>query len=108
MTNRVCKIFGIGLNKTGTTTLGACLTRLGYRHGSCRRDLLIAYREGRLDEIFAETDRLDSFEDWPYPLIYRELFFRYGEGAKFILTRRATPRIWLRSLMRHALRTNPD
>ncbi len=28
------KVFGIGLNKTGTTTLGLCLQHWGFRHKS--------------------------------------------------------------------------
>jgi hypothetical protein len=97
------KIIGVGLNKTGTTTLGACFKILGFRHLSMRRDLVMAWRDGRLDKIFAETDRYDSFEDWPYPLIYRELAERYTD-AKFILTVRASPEIWLESISSHALR----
>jgi len=102
------KIFGIGLTKTGTTTLGVCLAALGFRHLSCRRDLLVAYREGRLDEVFAAIDGHDSFEDWPYPLMYRELFERYGDRAQFVLTSRATPDLWLDSLKAHDLETDPE
>jgi hypothetical protein len=101
------KVFGIGLNKTGTSTLAACFQKLGYRHLSVRRDLLQAFREGRLDEVFAEVDQYDAFEDWPYPLMYRELEDRYGPDAKFILTIRKTPMTWLRSLERHSMYTPP-
>jgi hypothetical protein len=34
------KVFGIGLNKTGTTTLHECGKILGYRCTSCSRSLL--------------------------------------------------------------------
>lgn len=101
------KVFGIGLNKTGTTSLGVILSSLGFRHMSYRRDLLIAYREGRMNEVFAVTDEFESFEDWPYPLIYKELFFRYPD-ARFILTLRKSPQTWLRSLKRHSLQSSPD
>ncbi len=102
------KVFGIGLNKTGTTTLGECLKRLGFKHLSCRRDLLIAFRQNRLAEIFEVIDEHESFEDWPYPLMYRELFYRYGSSARFILTTRSSPAAWLESLKSHSLRTHPD
>lgn len=102
------KLFGIGLNKTGTSTLGACARLLGFRHVSCRRDLLIRLRQGSLDELFAVCDAHDSFEDWPYPLAYRELFERYGDGARYVLTVRRSPEAWLRSLKNHALLTQPD
>ncbi|MHC4376201.1 MAG: hypothetical protein ACYS26_06360 [Planctomycetota bacterium] len=40
MIPRSPKIFGIGLNKTGTTTLGQCGRILGLRCTSFDRDLL--------------------------------------------------------------------
>ncbi|KSV95367.1 sulfotransferase family protein [Sinorhizobium sp. GL28] len=101
------KVFGIGLNKTGTSTLAACLHHLGYHHLSCRRDLLEAFRKGCLDEVMAEIDQYQSFEDWPYPLMYRNLEERYGPEAKFILTIRKTPEIWLRSLEQHSMFSPP-
>src|SRR5437016_2770727 len=100
------KVFGIGLNKTGTTTLTECLKQFGYRHLSCRRDLLIALREGRLDDIFAVIDQYESFEDWPYPLMYQELHARYPD-AFFILTTRTSPKVWIESLKNHSLHTHP-
>lgn len=100
------KIFGIGLNKTGTTTLAKCLAELGFQdHVSVRRDLLGKYREGRLNEIFSVVDAHQTFEDWPWPLMYKELFFRYGENGRYVLTKRRTPQVWLDSLKRHSLRT---
>lgn len=57
------KVFGIGLNKTGTTTLAACLKILGYdRHCGYSHDLLEQYRSGKLELIFATLDVHDSFE----------------------------------------------
>jgi hypothetical protein len=102
------KIFGIGLNKTGTTTLAACFKRLGLDHMSCRPDLLSDFRKGRLSNIFDEIDKHDSFEDWPYPLMYRELWCRYGTDARFVMTRRRTAQVWLDSLKLHSLTTDPD
>ena len=100
------KVFGIGLNKTGTTTLGLCFRSLGYNHLSCRRDLLVAYRAGRKEEIFSTINKYDTFEDWPYPLMYADLFERYRD-AKFVLTVRRDAQTWLRSLRRHSLSTHP-
>jgi hypothetical protein len=67
------KVFGVGLNKTGTTTLGVCLRSLGFRHVSCRRDLLESFRNRNLERVFAVADAHDSFADWPWPLMYGEL-----------------------------------
>lgn len=105
MTKRA-KVFGIGLNKTGTTTLGLCLQHLGYRHSSFDLGLLEQVRQGRLDGLLAVVDGHDSFEDWPYPLAFEQLD-AYYPGSRFILTRRRTPQSWLRSLELHALRTDP-
>jgi hypothetical protein len=99
------KVFGIGLSKTGTKTLGSCLMQLGFNHLSGRLDLLRKYREGRLFEVFDVMDRFDSFEDDPYPYMFRELFVRYGDQAKFIFTRRLDADTWLKSLKRHCLVT---
>lgn len=103
------KVFGIGLNKTGTTTLGAALRTLGFeRHVGHRRGLLVEVREGSYDRLFRVTDSNDCFEDWPFPLVYREMLERYGRRARFVLTMRADPFVWIDSLKRHSLRTGPD
>jgi hypothetical protein len=104
------KVIGIGLNKTGTKTLAACLKQLGYEnHVSVRRrDLLLQYKNGQIEDIFKIMDEYESFEDWPFPLMYKELYFRYGDSARFILTKRKDANAWLASLKRHSLRTDPD
>ena len=107
MMKRKRKVFGIGLNKTGTTTLASCLQHLGYRHMSARRDLLEAWFKRDLYPLFRVCDDFDSFEDWPYPLAYKDLFFRYGNDARYILTVRSTPKSWLESLKNHSLQTDP-
>ncbi len=102
------KIFGIGLNKTGTTTLGACFRILGFDHLGCRPDLLADLRRGRTSRVFDEIDRHEAFEDWPYPLMFRALWARYEPEAKFVLTRRRSAETWLQSLKLHSLATDPD
>ena len=55
------KVIGLGLNKTGTTTLARCLAILGYQRPlSCRPDLLAAYRRGQIEPV------LDAIEDCGY------------------------------------------
>ena len=100
------KVFGIGLNKTGTKTLGQCCTRLGFRTIGYRADFLVRLKRRDFAPIFDEIDEYDAFEDWPYPLMYQELFERYGDRAKFVLTTRKSASVWLDSLKRHSLRTN--
>ena len=84
------KIVGIGLNKTGTKTLKYCLEQWGFRHQSYDLRAFELYREGRLDELFDWMQEYDSFEDWPWPLFYREIDTRFP-NAKFVLTVRDTP-----------------
>jgi len=100
------RVFGLGLNKTGTTTLGVCLRTLGYRHAPFAGKLLPAVKQGQLDEAFEFATAYESFEDWPWPLMYRELEERYPE-ARFILTTRSDSEAWYESLCLHAERTGP-
>jgi len=100
------KVFGIGINKTGTTTLGHCLNILGYKHYSFDFELLSEVHNFNWSRINQIIQTYDSFEDWPYPLIYSQLDFLYPR-SKFILTRRRTPEMWLQSLSAHSLRTDP-
>lgn len=100
------KVFGIGLNKTGTTSLGQCLQMLGFRHSSFSLSLLEQLALGQLDPLLATVSAYDSFEDWPYPLAFNILDRHFPE-SRFILTRRSSPERWLESLQAHALRTEP-
>ncbi len=100
------KIFGIGLNKTGTTTLKLALRRLGYDHSKRQTPLARAWLEGDLAPIWAEADAHESFEDWPWPLLYRELWDRYGDRARYILTTRSSAERWVESLKKHSERTS--
>ena len=57
------KVFGIGLNKTGTSTLGACLTTLGYRHRSYSLRQVQRLRTQQWDALLADYAAADSFDD---------------------------------------------
>ena len=98
------RVFGVGLTKTGTTTLGRCAQILGYRHQSCCRPLLVSTSKGDFSQLDTVVSQSDFFEDWP--LIYRELDQRYP-GSKFILTVREDEAVWLRSNKAHSMRTHP-
>ena len=102
------KVFGIGFNKTGTSTLGACLQRLGYNHVSHSSAMLGAFQDGDFDRVIAETRKYDSFEDWPWPLMFRQYYAEYGDDACYILTVRSSPASWVDSLKKHSLTTNPE
>lgn len=100
------KVFGIGLNKTGTTTLAQCLQHFGYRHTSSSLPLTQRAEAGDLEPVFRHAEQFDSFEDWPWPLLFRQLDERFP-GSRFILTVRRSPEVWLASLRKHALLTGP-
>ena len=100
------KIVGIGLNKTGTTTLGTCLVHWGFKHISYSKPAFDLWRKNDFDKLWQFTHNYDSFEDWPWPLVYREMDEKYP-GSKFILTTRKNSETWFRSLCKHAHRTGP-
>jgi hypothetical protein len=89
------KVFGIGWAKTGTTTLGQCLRTLGYKHLSQRLDLFEDLAGGNLANLLKIAKKYQSFDDWPWILLYREMDHAFP-NSKFILTTRA-PDTWLRS-----------
>ena len=100
------KIIGIGLNKTGTTTLGVCLRQWGFKHISCNKEAFDLWKTGDYPALLKWVEAFDSFEDWPWPLIYREIDQAFP-GCKFILTRRKDEKTWFKSLCKHAERTGP-
>lgn len=100
------KIFGIGLNKTGTTSLKLAFQKLGYRHLDRKPRLFKLWKKREFDKIFEWIEAYETFEDWPWPLMVPELLRQYPE-ARFVLTRRETPQAWVESLKSHAMRTNP-
>lgn len=100
-------MFGVGLNKTGTSTLGVCMERLGYRNMPFSSALLLDWAAGRIDTALAVSDRYDSFQDWPWPLLLDELDARHP-GSRFVLTVRAEETDWLDSLVAHAARSRTD
>lgn len=94
MANSSAKIFGIGLSKTGTTSLANALQILGYK----TKDNMgvVNYAKGDIGSVdldFVETH--DALTDTPIPSFYRELDARYP-GSKFILTARESEG-WLMS-----------
>lgn len=101
------KIFGIGLNKTGTTTLGICGEILGYRHKSCDRNLLedVMIRND-FEQLQKTVRQYEIFEDWPWPLIYKKLDQLFPD-SKYILTTRINANVWLNSLKNHSINTHP-
>jgi hypothetical protein len=86
------KVFGIGWAKTGTTTLGECLRLLGYDHQGQDLDLAEDLGRGDLSRILARVAQKESFEDWPWIVLYRELDAAVP-GSRFVLTTRDPARV---------------
>lgn len=102
------KVFGIGLSRTGTTSLSRALTQLGYRTAH--------YVELRAVHFAKETWLAGNFDvdclanydaavDLPVPVFYPQLDERYP-GSKYILTVRDAVS-WLASVRRHWTRYLP-
>lgn len=97
------KVIGIGFHKTGTTTLGDCLKSLGYNHISCSKEAFLLYQASEISAILKLMEFFDSFEDWPWPFLYKEAFEKLPD-AKFVLTTRLNEEVWFSSLTRHVKR----
>lgn len=101
------KIVGIGLARTGTSTLGFCLKHWGLNHRACDEIAFDMWRNNQCDKLLTRAMEFDSFDDWPWPLVYKEIDKEFT-GSKFILTRRKDPHVWFRSIQRHSKWTGPN
>lgn len=101
------KVFCLGLSKTGTSTFGECMRAMGLRHRTGPIDYgVVLHHAGRLDDLWEIAERHDSFDDLPWPLLYRELAERFPQ-ARFVLTVRKDTETWYRSWCRHRDRVGP-
>ncbi|BDM80317.1 sulfotransferase family protein [Acaryochloris marina] len=94
------KIFGIGLSKTGTTSLFAALHMLGYRartYRHLRQRRLIKWFNGNYLHDYLHD--IDAVTDLPISSFYPALDERYPE-SKFILTTRNKSE-WLESCKKY-------
>jgi len=89
------KIFGIGWAKTGTTTLGHCFRILGFNHQGQRLDLVQDIAKGNLSRILSLAREKETFEDWPWIILYQQLDQAFP-NSRFILTQRDSEK-WIRS-----------
>ncbi len=83
------KVFGTGMQRTGTTSLARALSMLGFATRDCPKELFFD-----IDHEILET--FDAFTDNPVPLLYPRLDERHP-GAKFVHTIRDEEG-WLRSV----------
>jgi len=106
------KIFCIGRNKTGTTSLEKALKDLGYEVGNqAKAELLIhEYDKRNFRAIVEYCYTAEAFQDIPFSLPYTYLVLDYAfPGSKFILSIRNDEEEWYQSLIRfHAKRYGID
>ncbi|MEH6551792.1 MAG: sulfotransferase [Pseudomonadales bacterium] len=93
------KVFCIGFHKTGTSSLAAALSALGYR---------VAGHIGVLDPDIAKNvypmtkyfaERYDAFQDNPWPIIFKDLDKEYPD-SKFVMSIRDS-NSWIESQVKH-------
>ncbi len=96
------KVFGVGFIKTGTTTLGHALKRLGYNpcYGgyTVANRLVQAYVQFDMKKFDEVIRKYDCFDDFPFcaPGMAQQLDKAYPD-SKFILTTRE-PESWYKSI----------
>ena len=93
------KIFGIGLNRTGTGSLATALKILGYKvsHWEHHQQISHYLTLNRFDFPVLQTH--DAILDLPIPAIFKELYEHYPD-AYFIYTYRHISD-WLKSQEKH-------
>lgn len=97
------KVFCIGLNKTGTTSLEQSLKELGYTlgHQNTGEMLLSEYAKRNFEPIVNFCHSANAFQDIPFSLPFVFVILdHYFPNAKFILTVRDNADQWLDSMIR--------
>jgi len=95
------KVFGIGRNKTGTTSLALALQTLGYRVGdqSAAEELMEDWAIRDFRRLVRYCRSADAFQDVPFSLDYTYQAVDVAfPGSRFVLTVRDSPEQWYESL----------
>jgi len=99
------KIIGIGLNKTGTTSLEKDLTNFGYNfpptiHGSI--NIISDVYHGDYSSMYSalQNPRFDAYQDVPYslPKVYKKIY-KIRPDDLYVLTVRDNVDIWIESVI---------
>jgi len=89
------KVFGIGMPKTGTSTLNAALEILGIRATHFPHDPVTVAELERGEYALSILEEYDAGTDVPFPAIFAQLDARWP-GSRFIFTERDVD-AWLAS-----------
>ena len=99
------KVFCVGWLKTGTTSFGHAMRRLGFKH--CGWDPVVWewYQNGEKDRVLKHAEFFESFDDLPWN---KHRFLKRLDGtfpnSKYVLLER-DPNDWLASLQSFRHRT---
>lgn len=97
------KVFGIGNNKTGTTSLKKAMINLGYKVGDQRQaeNLLKNWSRRDFKALINYCHSANFFQDIPFSKEYTYIVLdQWFPKSKFILTIRDSPEQWYNSLIR--------
>jgi|SRR5690554_5299286 len=97
------KIFGIGNNKTGTTSLKKAMEELGFKVGDQRAAelMLQQYTSRNFKPLIKYCKTAQFFQDIPFSKPYTYIVLDHEfPGSKFILTIRDSPEQWYNSLIK--------
>lgn len=97
------KIFCIGANKTGTTSIEKALLDLGFKLGDQLQalNLIESYKIRDFDNIIKFCKKADAFQDAPFSWHYTFIFLDQAyPGSKFILTVRDNEDEWYKSFIK--------
>ena len=100
------KIVGIGVNKTGTTTLGKCFQKWKLKHISISNEAINLWLKKETQQIMSIIEKYDSFVDLPWWNMYKEIDKQFPK-SKFILTKRINSDVWFSSYCKYAEKTGP-
>ncbi|MBB4301200.1 hypothetical protein GGD81_000215 [Rhodobium orientis] len=95
------KVFGVGLQKSGTSTLRECLGLLGYDIARLHKRVFFDARAGRMEAVLPHLDAHEAFTGLAPPYLYEVGLERYGKAMRAVLTTRRSPEKWLNSLISH-------
>ena len=94
------KILCVGFQKTGTSSIGSALRKLGYECAGWTNQTASLYKRGHINALLDMAEDFDAFEDLPWYLIYEDMQRKFPD-LKLILTHRKNYDSWYNSLLNH-------
>ncbi|WP_088331560.1 sulfotransferase [Lacimicrobium sp. SS2-24] len=92
-----------GWNRTGTTSVGSLLKKLGSKHESFTEELFGLLIDGNIGRLLEIASNIDSADDFPFNLLYREIKST-NQDLKVVHTYVSDPETWIKRQKTLALR----